>query len=308
MDLLDNVIAKAAGIPHKPLSQVVFWLGFILSLLLAAQITWKLVPSTSSPTAWSPTAVTTTGKGAGQVDLAGLQQLALFGRADAKSDKPKVEVVETVTDAPKTSLSIQLTGVVASTADQKGLAIIESSGSQETYSLGDKIKGTSASLKEVYADRIIITNAGRYETLMLDGLVYTSQSPANQQLQKAKSEKAEVVSRVDQRKNTEISQELAESRSELLADPSKITDYIAISPVRQGESVVGYRLNPGKDVNLFKQAGFKPNDLAKSINGYDLTVMSQALEMMSQLPELTEVSIMVEREGQLVEIMFSLPQ
>ena len=308
MDLLDKVIAKAASIPHKPLSQVVFWFGFILSLLLAAQITWKLVPSTSSPTAWSPTAVTTTGKGAGQVDLAGLQQLALFGRADAKSDKPKVEVVETVTDAPKTSLSIQLTGVVASTADQKGLAIIESSGSQETYSLGDKIKGTSASLKEVYADRIIITNAGRYETLMLDGLVYTSQSPANQQLQKAKSEKAEVVSRVDQRKNTEISQELAESRSELLADPSKITDYIAISPVRQGESVVGYRLNPGKDVNLFKQAGFKPNDLAKSINGYDLTVMSQALEMMSQLPELTEVSIMVEREGQLVEIMFSLPQ
>ncbi|MFB2803316.1 type II secretion system protein GspC [Shewanella seohaensis] len=308
MDLLDKVIAKAVGIPHKPLSQVVFWFGFILSLLLAAQITWKLVPSTSSPTAWSPTAVTTTGKGAGQIDMAGLQQLALFGKADAKSDKPKVEVVETVTDAPKTSLSIQLTGVVASTADQKGLAIIESSGSQETYSLGDKIKGTSASLKEVYADRIIITNAGRYETLMLDGLVYTSQSPANQQLQKAKSEKAEVVSRVDQRKNAEISQELAESRSELLADPSKITDYIAISPVRQGENVVGYRLNPGKDVNLFKQAGFKPNDLAKSINGYDLTVMSQALEMMSQLPELTEVSIMVEREGQLVEIMFSLPQ
>jgi len=308
MDLLDKVIAKAAGIPHKPLSQIVFWCGFILSLLLAAQITWKLVPSSSSPTAWSPTAVTTTGKGAGQVDLAGLQQLALFGKVDAKADKPKVEVVETVTDAPKTSLSIQLTGVVASTADQKGLAIIESNGSQETYSLGDKIKGTSASLKEVYADRIIITNAGRYETLMLDGLVYTSQSPANQQLQKAKSEKAEVVSRVDQRKNAEISQELAESRSELLADPSKITDYIAISPVRQGESVVGYRLNPGKDVNLFKQAGFKPNDLAKSINGYDLTVMSQALEMMSQLPELTEVSVMVEREGQLVEIMFSLPQ
>lgn len=307
MDLLDKVIAKAAGIPHKPLSQFVFWLGLVASLLLAAQITWKLVPTTSSPRAWSPTAVTT-GKGAGQVDLAALQQLGLFGTAAPKSEQPKAEVVETVTDAPKTTLSIQLTGVVASTADQKGLAIIESSGSQETYSLGDKIKGTSASLKEVYADRIIITNAGRYETLMLDGLVYTSQSPANQQLQKAKGDKVEVASRVDQRKNAEISQELAESRSELLADPSKITDYIAISPVKQGENVVGYRLNPGKDVNLFKQAGFKANDLAKSINGYDLTVMSQALEMMSQLPELTEVSIMVEREGQLVEIMFSLPQ
>ncbi|EGM71911.1 type II secretion system protein GspC [Shewanella sp. HN-41] len=307
MDLLDKVIAKAVGIPHKPLSQFVFWLGLVVSLLLAAQITWKLVPTTASPSAWSPTAITT-GKGAGQVDLVALQQLGLFGTAAPKSDQPKAEVVETVTDAPKTTLSIQLTGVVASTADQKGLAIIESSGSQETYSLGDKIKGTSASLKEVYADRIIITNAGRYETLMLDGLVYTSQSPANQQLQKAKGDKGEVASRVDQRKNAEISQELADSRSELLADPSKITDYIAISPVKQGENVVGYRLNPGKDANLFKQAGFKANDLAKSINGYDLTVMSQALEMMSQLPELTEVSIMVEREGQLIEIMFSLPQ
>ena len=118
------------------------------------------------------------GKGAGQVDLAGLQQLGLFGKADANSDNPKVKAVETVTDAPKTTLSIQLTGVVASTADQKGLAIIESNGSQDTYSLGDKIKGTSASLKEVYADRIIITNAGRYETLMLDGLVHTSQKPS----------------------------------------------------------------------------------------------------------------------------------
>ena len=306
MDLLDKIIAKAIGIPHKPLSRIVFWLGFIVIMLLAAQITWKLVPTTASVSAWSPTPVNASGKSAGQVDLASLQQLGLFGKADTQSDRPKVAAVETITDAPKTSLSIQLTGVVASTAEQKGLAVIESNGSQETYSLGDKIKGTSASLKEVYADRIIITNAGRYETLMLDGLVYTSQSPANQQLQQAKSNTT--VSRIDQRKNAEVSQELAESRTELLADPSKITDYIAISPVRQGDAVAGYRLNPGKDANLFKQAGFKANDLAKSINGYDLTVMSQALEMMSQLSELTEVSIMVEREGQLVEIMFSLPQ
>ncbi|MCH1930460.1 type II secretion system protein GspC [Shewanella sp. A25] len=308
MDLLDKVIAKAAGIPHKPLSRIVFWFGFIMCILLAAQITWKLVPGNASSSAWSPTATTTASQGNGQFDLTGLKQLALFGKVEPKSDKPKVEVVETVTDAPKTTLSIQLTGVVASTANQKGLAIIESSGSQETYSLGDKIKGTQASLKEVYADRIIITNAGRFETLMLDGLVYTSQSEANQQLQKAKNVRSEKVSRVDQRQNAEVAQDLAESRSELLADPSKITDYIAISPVRQGEEVVGYRLNPGKDVNLFKQAGFKPNDLAKSINGFDLTVMSQSLELMSQLPELTEVSVMVEREGQLVEIMFSLPQ
>lgn len=307
MDLLDKVITKATGLPHKPLSKATFWIGLFFSLFLAAQITWKLVPVEQTSAQWQVNPVSVSGSSGTNVDVSGLQQLSLFGRVDANGAKPKAEpVVENITDAPKTSLSILLTGVVASTAEQKGLAVIESSGGQETYSLGDKIKGTSASLKEVYADRIIITNSGRYETLMLDGLQYTSKSDANQQLQEAKSDRT--IDRVDQRGNSDISRELSDSRDELLADPSKITDYLAISPVNNNGEIAGYRLNPGKDAELFRQAGFQANDLAKSINGYDLTEMSQALEMMAQLPELTEVSVMVEREGQLVEIMFSLPQ
>ncbi|GGZ22572.1 type II secretion system protein GspC [Shewanella chilikensis] len=303
MDLLDKIIAKTGSIPQKPASTAVFWLLLLLVLYLTAQISWKLIP-TGKPTAnWTPTPVS--GPQSQNVDISGINGLALFGKKDASSTKPKEVATEMITDAPKTSLSILLTGVVASSAEQKGLAIIESQGSQETYSLGDKIKGTSASLKEVYADRIIITNAGRYETLMLDGLQYTTQSQANAQLQQARS--GGDVTKVD-RRDADIGRELVASRDELLADPSKITDYLAISPVQKDGEVQGYRLNPGKDAGLFKDAGFQPNDLAKSINGYDLTDMSQALEVMGQLPELTEVSVMVEREGQLVEIMFSLPQ
>ncbi|WP_394204312.1 type II secretion system protein GspC [Shewanella waksmanii] len=305
MDLLDKVLNKAAGIPHKPLSMATFWLGLVITLYLLAQITWKLVPGSDAPPKWRPTPVSATGSG--PANISGLQNLGLFGQHDEAASKPKVEhVVEMITDAPKTSLSIQLTGVVASTAEQKGLAVIASGGSQNTYGLGDKIKGTSASLKEVYADRIIITNSGRYETLMLDGLEYETQSQANQQLQQAKVDRK--VTQVDQRANRKVAEELQQSRDELLADPSKITDYLAISPVRSGGELSGYRLNPGKDRELFKQAGFKANDLAKSMNGYDLTDMSQALEVMAQLPELTEISLMVERDNQLVEIMFSLPQ
>ncbi|WP_226565523.1 type II secretion system protein GspC [Shewanella chilikensis] len=303
MDLLDKIIAKTGSIPPKPASTAVFWLLLLLVLYLTAQISWKLIP-TGKPTAnWTPTPVS--GPQSQNVDISGINGLALFGKKNASSTKPKEVATEMITDAPKTSLSILLTGVVASSAEQKGLAIIESQGSQETYSLGDKIKGTSASLKEVYADRIIITNAGRYETLMLDGLQYTTQSQANAQLQQARS--GGDVTKVD-RRDADIGRELVASRDELLADPSKITDYLAISPVQKDGEVQGYRLNPGKDAGLFKDAGFQPNDLAKSINGYDLTDMSQALEVMGQLPELTEVSVMVEREGQLVEIMFSLPQ
>ena len=137
-------------------------------------------------------------------------------------------------------------------------------------------------------------------------LLFQATTSLLQQLQQAKTNQRN-VQKVD-RRNSEFSDELANSRAELLADPSKITDFIAISPVQKDGEVAGYRLNPGKDAALFKQAGFQPSDLAKSINGFDLTDMGQALEVMAQLPELTEMSVMVEREGQLVEIMFSLPE
>lgn len=301
MDLLDKVIARAGSIPHKPLSRIVFWLGFVVCCYLAAKISWSLVPTQTSTVPWQPAPVAAGSASAG-VDLAGLTSLSLFGKSDG--NKPKEQPVqEVITDAPKTSLSIVLTGIVASSAEQKGLAIIESSGSQETYELGEKIKGTSASLKEVYADRVIITNAGRYETLMLDGLPYTT-TPAVAAPPKRDSDD---VKRIDMR-SKDVGAELSSSRDELLADPSKLTDYISITPVTDGEGLSGYRLHPGKDPALFRQAGLQAGDLAKSINGYDLTVSTQALELMGQLSELTEISVMVEREGQLIEIMFSLPQ
>lgn len=239
-------------------------------------------------------------------DISPIENLNLFGRYNEQpaAAKPVVEP-EQITNAPKTSLSIQLVGVVASTAEQNGLAVIDSRGNQNTYSIGDKIKGTSASLKEVYADRIIISNAGRYETLMLDGMKYEAQTSANSQLQQAKANKPQ---RIDQRNNKQVAAELKQSRDELLADPSKITDYLSISPVRRDGQVAGYRLNPGKDRKLFAQAGLKANDLVKSINGYDLTNNAEAIALMAELPTLTDASLMIERDGQLVEIMFSLPQ
>ncbi|MBE8167394.1 MAG: type II secretion system protein GspC [Shewanella sp.] len=307
MDALDRVITKVVGLPHKPLSVAVFWIGLSIVLYLMAQITWNLIPTSSNSSTWKPSGQLSTSIASSRVDLSGIQQLALFGKHDSTTEHKLVEILpDLITDAPKSSLSIQLTGVVASTTKLQGLAIIDSSGQQATYGIGDKIKGTSASLKEVYADRIIITNTGRYETVMLDGLQFTSQSDANNALNNA-SVKAN-LKKVDQRNNKEIAQRIAQSRSEVMQDPNKISDYLSISPKTVNGALQGYRLNPGKDRQLFKQAGFKANDLAKSINGYDLTDISQALEVMAQLPELTEMSVMVERQGQLVEITFGLPQ
>lgn len=304
-DLLESILIKVSKIPQVQLSRAVFWLGVIISLSLAAKISWKLIsPQEESFLPWQPLS-TVSSQQTSFTGIEQLQDLFLFGQVQqAQASKIKAKPVsDKVTDAPKTSLSILLRGVVASTEDQHGLAVIESNGSQNTYGLGEKIKGTSAELKEVYADRIIITNNGRYETLMLDGLKYERNGQANSRLQQAKLKRSD---------NTRVSaispNELGYARELLLDDPQKINDFFSISPVKRDGRLAGYRLNPGKDPRLFEAAGFMPNDLAKTINGYDLTDMQQSVEIMSQLPHLISISVMVQRRGQTLEILFNLPQ
>jgi general secretion pathway protein C len=45
-----------------------------------------------------------------------------------------------------------------------------------------------------------------------------------------------------------------------------------------------------------------------SINGYDLTDNEQAMQMLSELPEQTELTLTVERDGQLHQVFISLQQ
>ncbi|GAA4891324.1 type II secretion system protein GspC [Ferrimonas pelagia] len=273
----------------------------VCSLYLAALMTWQLLPEPGTDTAnWRPTPQQ--GGQSGNVSLAPLLSLKLFGTPDAKPEVATPEPVarDLITDAPKTSLRILLTGLVASSIEERGIAIIESGGSQETYSIGEKIKSTNASLHEVYADRAIILNQGRYETLMLDGMEYTREmSNETQRLREP---------RPSSQASSGANQAVAQVREALLADPGKITDFISFSPVRSDGALRGYRLNPGREGReLFMASGLKPNDIAVSVNGYDLTNLAEAAQLMGELQELTDASLMVERDGQLTQIDFALP-
>ena len=86
--------------------------------------------------------------------------------------KPAEPVCPKLPTHQKTRLNLTLTGVVASSEQEAGTAIIENRGSQAVYGLGEKIEGTNATLQKVYNDRVIIKNGVRNETLMLDGIDY----------------------------------------------------------------------------------------------------------------------------------------
>ncbi|MFI3245252.1 MAG: type II secretion system protein GspC [Ferrimonas sp.] len=291
------------------------WLTVLLGVgccYVAAKVTWQVLPEPqSTPPLWQPERAPHHGGQAPTIEP--LLALSLFGTVAETPVTPVEEVPvvrEVITDAPKTTLRILLTGLVASSREDRGIAVIESAGKQETYSIGDKIDRTNASLHEVYADRAIILNGGRYETLMLDGMEYTPTSGATTERLRQSSVR-EDRPRAETTRSDETAEALADARDLLLSDPSKLTDYISISPVQDREvgGVKGYRLNPGKQGRaLFTESGLQPNDLAVSINGYDLTDLGQAALFMGELPQLTDASVMVERDGQLTQIEFSLPQ
>lgn len=290
MDNLDALKQLITKLPQQQIATFCCYLLLVIFCYQSALLTWQLWPTKSdSAISWQPTL----SRASNQVksyELNTLRNLNLFGKQQTGKQTPVV--VQNI-DAPKTRLRLILAGLVASSEPSLALAIIEYKGKQETYAIDDEIGSTNAMLKQVLPDRVIIEYQGNLETLMLDGEDFTRET-SQRQSRAVSSEKAP--------------RDLSNLRKDLLVNPASITDYVRISPVRTNGKLAGYRVNPGKNRELFKEVGLKPNDLAVSLNGYDLTDTRQAMEVAKQLKDLTEMSLTVERDGQLHSIYLSMPE
>lgn len=276
------LLAQCRRLPMTRVTQVAFLALLIMLAQQSAALTWRLLtlasPQTSQP--WQPSAVAVSGQSNPRLELGEVSRLALFGKAIPKA-QAKAAVAA---NAPRTQLNAQLNGVLASSDPAKSIAIITMSGIQNSYGVGDMIDGTQARIRQVYPDRVIIERDGRDETLMLDGEEYGKPLPQTN------------------------SAPLGSLRSELMADPGKITDYLNISPVQVDGRMTGYRLNPGSNPEFFNQSGLQANDLAISINGLDLRDNMQAMQAMQQMAGATEMTVTVERQGEQFDIYVGLSE
>lgn len=292
-----------AKLPQQKIAQAISLLLLIYIAFLAAKITWLLVPQ--APIASKSTvAVKREYTAEHDVNLSALQALNLFGQYN----EPVKTVPEEISDAPETRLKLVLSGVVASDNTETAAAIIAHQGKQETYGVGDVILGTRASLERVLIDRVIIKQLGRLETLMLDGANYNE--PAQnivientKHKTNAARDKARVV---DQRSNRELTINAKKLRTAISDNPGKITDHLRISPARKDGEVVGYRLTPGQNPDFFKLSGLKSGDVAVQMNGYNLRAPIEAAKALSALRTERDISLLIERKNDLVEILFSI--
>ena len=287
---------------QKQLHTIVVVLLSLYLIAFAAKLVWRIIPEpqlSATPTV-SRAPVISSSSGKSGVNIAKIQQLNLFGNAAAKPAEPVAEV----TDAPETRLNLTLTGVVASSEQEAGTAIIENRGSQAVYGLGDKIEGTNATLQKVYNDRVIIKNGVRNETLMLDGIDYDE---ANRRREMQARNRPEPEDELEE-DSVELSDEALEATATLRERPASFTDFISISPKTEEGQLIGYQVSPGKEPELFKSAGLQAGDVITQINGLDLTDLQQSQEALSELRNAQNIELTIIRDGSLTTLYLDLPE
>lgn len=285
---------------QKQLHTIVVVLLSLYLIAFAAKLVWRIIPEpqlSATPTV-SRAPVISSSSGQNGVNIAKIQQLNLFGNAAAKPAEPVAEV----TDAPETRLNLTLTGVVASSEQEAGTAIIENRGSQAVYGLGEKIEGTNATLQKVYNDRVIIKNGVRNETLMLDGIDYDEANRRREMQARNRPEPQE-----EEEDTVELSEEALEATAALRERPANFTDFISISPKTEEGQLIGYQVSPGKEPELFKSAGLQAGDVITQINGLDLTDLQQSQEALSELRNAQTIELTIIRDGSLTTLYLDLP-
>lgn len=281
------------------------WLVHSLSGLF-----WLLfpVPDMQQPTRLAAPPMESTVKTNANVDLAALKSLSeQFGESVAAP----VEVVEEVEpepelDAATTKLNLKLQGVITSNDQKLGSAIIADGKDQSLYFVGEEIANKrGVKLARVLEQRVILDNKGNFESLWLYSEDDFKKSSRKSSSRRVPVNRSPVSSRKSELEDSPQPNTIsAKARRDQL--PKSVGDVVRFSVHREGGKMVGYRIRPGRDRELFEQVGLKTNDIVTSVNGIEVNDPTQIREVYKSLKTATEAQLTVMREGETYSINISL--
>ena len=260
----------------------------ILVLAIAYQLatlTWVIAPGAPPPVRSRPAAPAEPASADTQAaDIEALLSSHLFGEQDKAAAAPAPDAV---TDAPDTTLSLDLRGILSSGEDGTGQAIIAANrGEDKTYRVGQAIDNASGTkLYSVYWDKVLLDRGdGRVETLRLPKELLGTPPPRAKGPMMAPAPVAAPAANESLR--TVIGQNAA-----------KLQDIIRVAPQVDQGKVVGFRIQPGKDRSTFDTLGLVPGDVVTEINGVVLDDPSKGLQAFEALGEATQANVTVLRDG-----------
>lgn len=301
----------------RRLRQGVLVLFCLWGVLALTRLIWALLPvgegSLPAPAeVLNPVTLPAPADKAPAVDIAQVQSWHLFGEAGAVVEQPRVaepdsgaaarEGIEK--GARETRLNLKLRGVVASTQDGLGYAIIEHNSRQDIYAVEDELPVQGkVTLAKVMKGRVVLDNGGTYELLELfEDSVLDAQAAQPAPARLAPRPQAEAASG-DDRSAMVVAQNY---RERLYENPQSLAEVVTVSAVRENGELLGYRIAPGKEQEQFELLGFKTGDLVTSVNGIALDDPANTLRLYQTMRSASEAVFDVQRDGAPVTISVSL--
>jgi len=216
-----------------------------------------------------------------RVNVAAIANSGLFGAA-------KPTAVANAEDAPRTSIPLVLTGIIAANDPRQGLAILgENAASTKVYAVGDSVPG-GVKLHSVLNDKVILDRNGTLESLTLPR---QSTAPAPPPAAARLPTESPVVDRM---------------RQLVASQPGILSDIMRPQPVFAQGKQRGYRVYPGRNRQAFVRLGLRPGDLVTAINGTPLDDPARGQEIFATLGSSSEALVTVVRNGRQQDVPLNL--
>ena len=251
------------------------------------------------------------------IDTSGVMGLGLFGGSpEALTEAASAALAEASRDgieqnAQETRLALTLTGIVASTEDGTGSAVIKSGAAEQVYAVGDALPASGqVVLAKVMPQQVVIDNNGTYELIKLyegPGIAIPTRA-ARQSSQNAVAP-SPVASPSEGGAPATAAEQTAlasQYRRQLYDSPESLASVVSVSPVREGDSVIGYRIAPGADRVAFDTFGFQSGDIVTAVNGLALSDASNTVKLYQTMKDATQASFDIERDGGTVTVNVDL--
>lgn len=322
--LLEAAVARLSQPPAlRRLQHVVVVLAALWCTLSLVSIAWSWMPSPQASvpaldTIINPLRQSVSAAPAASVDIDRVAGWHLFGDPDSASEEALAQLearrVAAVgdragieDDARESRLPLLLRGVVSSSDDGLGYAMIEHSGEQAVYAVGDDLPVPGrVRLAKVLPSRAVIDNAGSYELLLLFEDSALSRQAANRSRGRETSATAAPAapSRTQQVERPTLA---AQYRDRLYSDPQSLAEVVQVAPVRSGGDLVGYRLSPGRASDDFTALGFEAGDVVTSVNGLSLSDPANTLRLYQAMRDERSAVFELQRNGSELVLSVQLP-
>ncbi len=232
-----------------------------------------------------------------------LRMSKLFGALSSSNVAPKKVVEE---DIPETTLELELLGLVVHDGAEPGFAVIrdKKKRTEDTYVAGDFIVG-DAKVEEIRPTEVVISRAGRRETLSLDfraddpgktgffprGGGRAPAFPTPKSSRGASGEPVRVVNdNLRYINKASLMQQVSRNLTSLI-------DQFRTSPNIVDGKPSGIGIDQIGSDPISSKAGFKQGDVVKSINGVRVNSTDDMLEQGERLKDAPEIRVVVERDG-----------